>query len=385
MNVRLQPRTLRWARERAGLDEAALAKKLGTKPERVLAWEETGELSLKKVELLAARTYTPFGQLFLPEPPEEKLPIPDFRTVRDAPLRRPSPDLLETVHQMQRRQAWMRDFLIEEGEPPRDFVGSRKLTDDPLEAAADMRRVLGCANGWAAREGSWSDACAALRQKAEEAGVLVVINGVVGNNNTRKLNPDEFRGFALVDGYAPLVFVNGADFKSAQIFTLAHELAHLWIGKDGVSNFEALQPTHHAVEVWCNAAAAEFLVPADELRERWPQAERYDEPFLALARRFKVSPIVAARRALDLGLISSQVFFAFYEDYAKDERRLKTARPNRGNFWNTQNVRVGRRFGSAVVRSAREGRLLYRDAFNLTGLHGATFDRFAEQLGFRPR
>ncbi len=385
MNVTLEPRILRWARERAGLDESALAKKLAIKPERVTAWEATGELPYKKAEMLAQKTYTPFGFLFLKDPPEDKLPIPDFRTLRDAPVRRPSPDLLETVYQMQRRQGWMRDFLVEEGEPPLAFIGSITMQESPVTAAQAMRTALGCANGWAAQERTWTEALMHLRQKMEEIGILIVINGVVGNNTRRKLNPDEFRGFALSDRHAPLIFINGSDFKSAQMFTLAHELAHLWIGQDGVSNFDALETRANDTEKWCNAVAAEFLVSASELRAVWPQAQRAAEPYQFLAGKFKVSTLVAARRVLELGLASREDFFAFFKAYQDDERRKQKAVKPGGNFWATQNIRVGQRFGTAVVQSAREGRLLYREAYSLTGLSGGTFDRFAEKLGFQPR
>jgi Zn-dependent peptidase ImmA (M78 family)/transcriptional regulator with XRE-family HTH domain len=386
MNISLEPRILRWARERAGLDVSALAKKLGIKKvERVTEWETTGELPYEKAELLAQKTYTPFGFLFLKEPPEDKLPIPDFRTVGDSPVRRPSPDLLETVYQMQRRQAWMREFLLEEGEPALGFIGSATVQAHPDRVAQAMRTTLGCDEGWAAQERTWMDALMHLRQKIEEIGILIVINGVVGNNNRRKLAPDEFRGFALSDSYAPLVFINGADFKGAQMFTLAHELAHLWIGKDGVSNSDVLLSPTNAVEKWCNAVAAEFLVPSRELRAAWVEAQRADEPYQFLAVRFKVSSLVAARRALDLGLATRGEFFAFYEAYRQDERRRQQGKKSGGNFWATQNVRIGQRFGAAVVQSAREGRLLYREAYHLTGLYGPTFNRFAEKLGFQPR
>src|SRR5262245_15746967 len=112
MNLSLEPKVLRWARERAGLDQSALAKKVTGKPapERVKQWEQTGVLTFAQVRKLAHATHTPEGFLYLNEPPEDRLPIPDFRTVSDEPVRPPSPDLLDTVHMMQRRQTWMRDF-----------------------------------------------------------------------------------------------------------------------------------------------------------------------------------------------------------------------------------------------------------------------------------
>ena len=92
------------------------------------------------------------------------------------------------------------------------------------------------------RKGTKSDALRLSQNRLDAAGVLVCFNGVVGNNTRRKLDPNEFQGFAVADEYAPLVFVNSADFKAAQMFTLAHELAHLFIAKSGVSTFEVLQP-----------------------------------------------------------------------------------------------------------------------------------------------
>ena len=382
MILTLQPTILRWARERASLGEAVLAKKLHTTADKIAAWEQDGKITFAKMQDLAHVTHTPEGYFFLKQPPEDKLPIPDFRTLKDAPMQRPSPDLLDTVHAMQQRQAWMREFLIDEGDDPLPFVGSATLRSKPELVAEDMRRTLGFADGWANQEKSWTDALMHLRQKIEAAGILIVINGVVGNNTHRKLSPEEFRGFALCDSYAPLIFINGADFKSAQMFTFAHELAHLWIGKDGVSNFEALQPPPVDVETWCNRVAAEFLMPSKELQACWAKAKLAEEPFQALAKRFKVSAIVAARRALDLGLIEKRGFSNFYNAYVADERRKGEAHASGGSFWNNQNVRVGTRFGIAVVRAAREGKLLYRDAYQLIGMHGETFTKFAETLGF---
>lgn len=317
--------------------------------------------------------------MFLPEPPEEALPIPDFRTLGDKPVRRPSPNLLDTVFEMQRRQAWLREERIEEGLGALPFVGSATPDAAPEKVAAAMRRTLGVSAGWADVHSTWPDALRVLRDRIEAVGIIVVVNGVVGNNNHRKLDPEEFRGFVLIDEYAPLIFVNGADGKAAQMFTLAHELAHVWAGQPAVFDLHDLQPAPHPSERFCNAAAAEFLIPEAELRKAWQEAGSRPERFQLLARRFKVSELVAARRALDLGLITREAFFSFYNEYSEDERRRSAAQSG-GNFYATQNSRIGRSFAEAVARAVREGRLLYRDAFDLTGLRGATFDRYIASL-----
>jgi Zn-dependent peptidase ImmA (M78 family) len=367
-----------WARERSGLTLNALVKRFP----KFRDWERGEALTLRQLEALAKTTSTPLGYFFLPEPPEERLPIPDFRTRPGAQARRPSPNLLETIQTMQQRQGWIRDFLIEQGQEPLSFVGSVALRDDPDQVASKIRAVLSLPNDWARRESTWTEALRALREEAEDAGIFVVINGVVGNSTRRKLDVNEFQGFVLSDEYAPLIFINGADARAAQMFTLAHELAHLWIGRGGIVAFEEMQPANNEVELFCNRAAAEFLVPAAELRASWAEAQRADEPFQFLARHFKVSPIVAARRSLDLSLLTRREFFEFYREYQKDERRQRR-KSTGGDFYATQGARVGDRFANAVFRAVKEGRLLYRDAYRLTGLHGKTFDRFAELLGFR--
>jgi Zn-dependent peptidase ImmA (M78 family) len=284
---------------------------------------------------------------------------------------------------MQRRQAWMREYLIEEGQEPLPFVASVQVTDPPEETAARMRETLGLQQGWAQLSGTWTDALRQFRHRIEAAGILIVINGIVGNNTRRKLSVREFRGLALSDPYAPLIFVNGADARSAQMFTMAHEAAHLWLGSDGVANLEMLEPSEAPAERHCNAAAAELLVPAADLRACWSEAKAAEAPYQFLARRFKVSPIVAARRAADLELISRSSYFTFYRAYEADERRSSSSKERGGSFWNSQNVRIGERFGTAVARATKEGRLLYRDAYRLTGLRGDTFNKFAESLGVR--
>ena len=379
-SIILQPDMLAWARERAGLHVDELARKLNVKAERVQAWERSGNLSMPQAERLARAAHVPLGYLFLSGPPDESLPIPDFRVRGDTSPSRPSRELLETVYAMQRRQMWMREELIEQGAEPLGFVAAHHPNGDAGAVAGAMRGAVGLASGWAASEATWSDALRQLRDSVEDAGVLVFFNGVVGNNTSRKLDPDEFQGFALVDEYAPLIFVNNADFKAAQMFTLAHELAHLLIGESGVSGFSNMEPASHATEQFCDRTAAEFLVSQDELRAFWPSANRSAVPFQAVARHFKVSAIVAARRALDLDIIDRDTFFNFYNEH-KFQSSGNSKATSGGNFWNTQRWRLGPRFAAAVIRAVKGGRLSYTEAYSLTGLRGDTFENLPDRMG----
>ena len=378
--VAVNEAVLRWAVSRSGrtLDE------LQSKPDlkRIREWiSGQGQPTLRQLESLAKATLTPLGFLFLDKPPEERLPVPHFRTLGDEGLSRSSPNLLETVHAMQRRQSWMREFLVEEGEAPLQFVGSARRDESAMPVAQRIHDMIGLDQGWAAKRPSWTEALRALREALEDAGILVVTNGVVGNNTHRKLDPGEFRGFVLVDEYAPLVFVNGADFKAAQMFTLAHELAHVFFGSSAAFDLRQMQPADDPTEQACNRVAAEFLVPERELRRIWTSVRSDREPFRTLARRFKVSVLVAARRALDLELIQMADFQDFYRAYQGDERRRAVRGSGGGDFYANQNLRVGRRFASTIVRAAKDGKLLYSEAYRLTGLYGETFDQYALKLG----
>lgn len=377
--IEIKPELVQWARERANLDIESLISKFPKLPD----WE-SGELSptFKQLEDFAKATHVPFGYLFLPEPPNIPLPIPDFRTVHNRAANGVSPDLLDTIYAMQRRQAWLREDRVECEAPPLPFVGSARLTDDPTAIGREMRRVVGLEESWAGEVRSWQEAVSVLCRTIESMGVMTVINGIVGNNTRRKLNVDEFRGFAISDELAPLIFVNGADAKSAQMFTLAHELAHIWLGYkgSGVSGFPGIFPDGGEIETFCDQAAAEFLVPESELRAHWQHLKRATSPFEELARVFKVSPIVTGRRAMDLRLVSRSEFFDFYNAYIAQERK-KQQKQGGGDFYKNQNARVGSLFATSVIRAAKEGRIGFKQAYDLTGLNGGAFQEYARRLG----
>ena len=362
MRVDVRPGMIRWARDRAGLPRPALLKRFP----RLEAWEE-GSVSptLKQLEGFARAVWVPVGYLFLPEPPAEAMPIPDFRVGR-ARAERPSPHLLDTVYLCQARQAWYADYARTAGEPARAFVGS-VTTNTPVEtAAAAMRDVLGFQ--MEARRGcsTWADALRQFIAQAEAAGTLVMCSGVVENNTRRKLDPDEFRGFAIADPLAPLVFINGADTKSAQMFTLAHELAHIWLGASALTDADASWTMEEEIEGWCNRVAAELLVPMSAVRLELKSWEPVAREMQRLARVFKVSTLVVLRRMFDAGALPKDEFHVEYE--AELRRLAELPKRSGGDFYLSQPARASRRFVTALVESTLEGRTLYRDALRMLGI-----------------
>lgn len=363
VRVDIRPEMLRWAWERAGYDLGGLTERIPQLP----SWYQ-GEKrpTLKQIEGFAKATHTPVGYLFLAEPPVERIPIPDLRTMGGGRIGQPSPDLLDTLYLCQQRQEWYRDYARTTREAPLSFVGSVTVKTDAETAAADLRRALDFDLDERRRAPTWTDALRSFIEQADSLGVLVMVSGIVGNNTHRKLDPEEFRGFALSDDLAPLVFVNGGDTKAAQMFTIAHELAHVWLGESALSDAGPLSAPPQAVEAWCNRVAAELLVPAASLRECYrPDAELRAE-LDRLVRVFKVSTLVMLRRIYDIGGLSRDELKAAYD---QELSRLRTIpRGTGGDFYLTQSARVGKRFARALIASTLEGQTLHRDAFRLLGI-----------------
>jgi Zn-dependent peptidase ImmA (M78 family) len=375
--VGIKPELIRWACERAGYSIADLQSKFSRLPDWVSGEQQP---TLKQVEAFAKATHTPIGFLFLPEPLVEKIPIPDFRTMDNEHIGHPSPDLLETIYICQQRQEWYRDYARSVGEMPLPFVGSAKVRDDIVETAARIRSALGFDVNQRRQIPTWTDALRHFIGQADDMGVLVMCNGVVQNNNYRHLDPKEFRGFAMVDDLAPLVFINGADTKAAQMFTLAHELAHIWIGESAVSDSSPAFVPDQAVERWCNRVAAELLVPLAVLRDLHRNDAALPDQIGSLARTFKVSTLVILCRIHDAGKMGRDEFDAAYK--AELERLRAIPRGSGGNFYLTQAARVSKRFAAALVTSTLEGQTLYRDAFRMLGFSKfATFKELGRTVG----
>jgi hypothetical protein len=149
------------------------------------------------------------------------------------------------------------------------------------------------------------------------------------------------------------------------MFTLAHELAHVWLGQSALSDAQASLVPEHRVEAWCNRVAAELLVPAAAMRREYGRGSVPSVEVPRLAGLFKVSTLVILRRIHDIGGLTREEFRRAYA--AELDRLLALPKGTGGDFYLTQAARVSRRFARALVISALEGRTLYRDAFRMLG------------------
>lgn len=374
----VNPRLIQWARERAWLEPEVLAEKVNVKLEKLLAWEDgKARPTFRQAQQLAKATRIPFGFLYLPEPPKETLPIPDLRTVANRELNVVSVDLRDVINDAIRKQDWYRDFLREQGAHPLDFVGKYDLKSDAKTVAADITRTLGLEPE--DRKGNYESFLTTLIDRAETCGIMVLRNGVVGHNTRRPLNVEEFRGFAIADKLAPLVFVNNRDAKAGQIFTLVHELAHLWLGESGISDLtlRVAKETHQRVERLCNAIAAEVLVPENEISALWQAEFSLDEKAGELAARFKVSTVVVGFRLQDLGFLSWKEAAEFYN---REKALWSQSGGTGGQFYSTAPVRNSKLFTAAVLRQALGHQMLLRDAGRLLGMKPASLKVQAEKM-----
>lgn len=379
--VDVEPDLLRWAVARAGWDEETTDRRAP----RLDTWlDQEKRPTLKQLEKFAHDTHTPLGLMFLKEPPVEAIPIPDMRTLQNAQITQPSADLLDTIYLCQEHQDWYREYARTQEFDPIEFIGSVKLNDQPEIVADRIRADLNFGPNERSTFSTWEDAFRELINRIEGIGVLVKVNGVVGANPHRKLRPEEFRGFALSDELAPLIFVNGADTKAAQIFTIIHELAHLYLGESALSDAAMGAVKSSAHEAWCNKVAAEVLVPKAILSNDYSGTVTPQE-LNRLARRYKVSTLVLLKSIYDAGLVSWDAYQDQYnEEYRRVMERLSEQRADSsgGNYYYTQPIRLSRQFTQAVLTSTFEGTTAYRDAYQLLGTKKhETFIGLAEQLG----
>lgn len=373
----VNPVMLAWARKTARMDSAQAARKIGRPVEEIEAWENGESLPTLPQARKAAEVYKrPFALFYFPEPPQDYSVLKDFRRLPEDESEAFTPELAFMIRQAQSRREWMSEFLRSAGAPPLDFIGSAQVGDDHYELAARIRQKLSISPEEARRAPTRDDALRLWISRAEEIGIFV---SRIGKRQGQVMSLKEARGFVLSDQYAPFIFLNDHDAKSAQIFTLAHELVHLWIDEPGVSNLEHIGPVRTAedrVEIYCNKVAAEILVPRDFFLPQWEgldPEEPLEERISRLSGRLKVSRAVVARRLLDLRKIKQGVYVQLVDQFreewfevkAKEKAKNKKKSGGAPVFHPLTLNSNGRAFSRVVISAYRRGELSGRDTSRL--------------------
>jgi Zn-dependent peptidase ImmA (M78 family) len=343
--------------------------------------------TFNQVETFSRVTNIPLGYFFLRTPPTEDLSLLAYRTIDSYELQNPSRNLIDTIHDMENVQEWMRDYLVASDNAMLNFVGSQRDNRNPQEIAELMRKNLKLTIDWYNQSKNAWDSFKKIREKAEILGILIMMNGIVGSNTHRKLEIEEFRAFTLIDRYAPLIFINSNDSQNGKLFSLLHEMAHVWLGKDNFFNDRYSAATSvNDTEILCNAIAAEFLVPQSLFVQKWrEQLDKtdFEEKVISVASYFKCGTTVIARKALINKYIDMPQYNKIAQDaviYFNKIQEEKKDDESGGDFYKTMTTRIDGRFLNAIANSIQEGRTLYSDAFRLTHTNRNTFAALLEKV-----
>ena len=372
IDARITGDVLRWARERRELKFEDVASGTHAAVGDLVSWENGSSFPAFSVaENLAHYLRIPFGFLFLSRPPIDAAPIPDFRTVSGNIPRGLSPDFLEVLNDVRLKQDWYREYGEQNLAGALPFVGSRRMAEGTDVVAADISKELNVGAELRKRSRDWATYLSALCNAAQRLGILVMRSGIVGSDSTRALDVEEFRGFALSDRLAPIVFINSKDAKSAQIFTLVHEIAHIWIDRSGISNPDPSGVPKAGVESFCNRVAADVLLPAAEFAAEFKNLKDKSKFPEELSRQFWVSPLVVIRRAFDIHRIGQDEFYRLVR--AEKNKKFKKRTGSGGNPIRTLLARNSHKFTEAILNAVREDRLTYRDGARLLGTSNKFF------------
>lgn len=370
-NITIRPERYEWAIQRNGDTLDTYYRKYPKS--KLFSWISGDELpTMKQLENFAKSVNVPLGYLFLEEVPEEQLPFPVFRGnagVSD----HFDLNVYDVVNIVRQRQDWLEDYISENELDVCNIVSSITTETPVLQAVRLLRQTLELSPRWAFSLLNTDAAVNILTEHLEVNGIFVAYNGIVGNNTRRKIKVSECRGFALVNKIAPFVFVNTQDAKTAQLFTLIHETAHLMLGISA-GHADANESSSSDInERYCDAVAAEFLVPSSELNFEWNGDIR------KMARLFKVSEPVIARRAHNLGLLSDDRYNEFWREY-NSRPILENKKSAGGDFYRSSVKRIGKTLAIHIKNAVNNRQLSYVDAYRLTGLYGKTYDTFMTNI-----
>lgn len=350
--------------------------------EILVAWQK-GEKTptYNKVLEISRATGIPLGYFFLQKPPQEDLSLVNYRTVKSIELKQPSQALKTTLLDMELVQDWLSNQLIKDGSDKNDYVKSLNEHTDIITLSQIVRKKLSIDIEWFKSCTNAEDSFKFLRQAISDSGVIVMVNGIVRNNTSKNLSIDEFRAFALIDDYAPLIFINTNDSINGKLFSLLHEYVHIGLGENSLYNDRC--SCHNEVgktEQICNAVAAEILVPQEIFNNQWNSLkadEDIEKTINKLARYFKCGVVVVARKALENSYINKDQYSLIANNAVQNFKKKKS---KGGNFYRSLNSKIDTNFLNYLINSVEKGNTLYTEAFRLTNTNSKTFNNLKTQL-----
>jgi len=393
-SVPVNPEILRWARNEAGYSLSDAVTHAGITPprkkkdspeltaeDRLAAWEEGLDTpSYAQLKGIASAYKRPLFTFFLPEPPTKMVTMADYRTLGNRTSPKDTPEFSALRRRLIILHHELRELLREAGSQKLPFIGSMSEDASVKEFAESIRSVLNAKIEEQAGTGDEKTLLKYLRTSAEDAGIFVIYAGNLGSHHS-KISAEEFRGIAIADELAPMVVVNPNDVDVAKVFTLVHELAHLWLGSKAISSFNALaqKSADSHREKLCNRVAAEFLVPESDLRDKWEVSEcDIEQGVKNLGKHFHVSEAVIARRLLDLDCIGSDDYgnlLAIYQARWKNIKDKQSEQDSAPSPAVMDKYRLGEKTIHTIIGAANEGRIGLQDAARLMNIPVSRFDK----------
>lgn len=378
----INPEILKWARIEAGLSlmEAANSAKISSKQkktpdERLSDWESgQDQPTVNQLKSIAKTYYRPFLTFFMQTPPVKAKPVEDFRTIGDHQIHHTSDKLSALIRQSLAKQSEIRTLLEEDGYRPAfiNHFGNVSINNSIEEVVYEIRSILLPPEIRNIPNNDKESLFKSLRDKIEEIGVFVLLIGDLGHHTTQ-IDVDEFRGLALSDPIAPFILINSYDAKPAQLFTMLHELVHLWVDEPGISAQSPFKKTHNKIERFCNKITAELLLPRLLVKERWQECKNQSvyEIVNIIAKEFAVSRVTSARRLFELQLIKEDTWWGLYNSFKKELIAIKKKqKESEGgpDYYVVKSNRLGNKYINTVLNSLDKGNITYTRAAGILGV-----------------
>ena len=386
----ITPEVLKWARERAKLSLEEAAEKIKRPAEEIASWEDGSQMPSIAQARRASKVYKrPFAAFYLPEPPKDFDTLRDFRSLPGEERGVFSPELELIIREAFFRQKELRLILIQEGVQPLSFVGSASLDDNPIDVAEDIRRSLKITYEDQREFSNRTQAFKVWMNKVEDIGIFVF--------RRRNIPLREARGFTISDDIVPIIFINSDDSKTGQVFTLAHELAHLWLDVGGISNYETefftlnTEDEIRNIEIFCNKVAANVLIDEATFTNNWRsivQSYQIDDAIEKLANRFFVSEEMVARRVLDMGEINQEkyqelrwYFAERFNQFKEIERKRWKESDGGPSYYLKAASMLGYSLTKTVIAAYLSGSISARDASHILSVKVNNMQKLGEVVG----